>query len=225
MEMKLFEKIYFLDHQEMRKTRFSLYVQFLENDQIENSLYWIMSDVIPEEMLSHFNSLLSPKLVFETQLSEPNYRYLEELLDFISEQILADSAYGSFFYPEFFFDDEFNVRPEVCRHFNHARQMVRMGELKIINMSHALHLFYIGQLIRVPKRFIQQSGFSVERISRKHFELCLIDFKRAEEYVEIYSHIVRFKLMRNRKKTPEYFIALDEKNQPILVIAAMNNED
>ena len=218
MEMKLFEKIYFLDHQEMRKTRFSLYVQFLEHEPVQNSVYWIMSDIIPEEMLSHFNALLSPKLVFETQMSDPNYRYLEELLDFISEQILADSAYNSFYYPEFFFDNEYNVRPEICRQFNHARLIVRMGELNIINTSHSLHLFYISQLIRVPKRFLTEKGFSVERITRECFETGLTDFVRAEEYVEVYSKIDRFRLIRNSQKIPEYYIALDAGNQPILAI-------
>ena len=224
MVTKLYEKIYHKDHGELEQTCFSLYIQYLESDPIEESLFWIMSDVVPEEMLAHFGELLSPKLIFKTQLSDPNRQYMEELLDYIAEQILSPKEnylYSKFYYPEFFFDQEHNVRPEVCRLFNDARIDVRNGELMIINSNHPLHLFYLYQLIRIPKRFLNEKRFSVERISRQHFESSLIDFMRAEEYIEIYAKVARFKLIRNRQKIPEYYIALDLKNEPILAITAV----
>jgi hypothetical protein len=97
--------------------------------------------------------------------------------------------------------------------------------MEIINYHNPLHLFYIQQLIRIPKKFLIEKRFSVERTSRKNFEMSLIDFQRAVEYVEIYSIAQRFKLIRNRQKMPEYYVALDGKNQPILVIAALYDED
>jgi hypothetical protein len=224
MVTKLFEKIYYKEHGEMEQTCFSLYIQYIESDPIEESLFWVMSDCLVEEMLADFNTLLSPKLIFTTPTSDPNRKYLEELLDFIAEQILADPLYAPFFYPEFFFDREHNVRPEICRQFNDARIEVRNG-IAIINYSNPLHLFYIDQLIRIPKKFLIEKRFSVERISRKNFEMSLVDFQLAEEYVEIYSVAERFKLIRNRQKMPEYYVALDGKNQPILVIAALYDED
>jgi hypothetical protein len=224
MVTKLFEKIYFKQHQEMEQTCFSLYIQYIESDPIEESFFWVMSDCLLEEMLADFNTLLSPKLIFATPTSDPNRKYLEELLDFIAEQILADPLYAPFFYPEFFFDREHNVRPEVCRKYNDARIEVRNG-MTMINNSNPLHLFYIQQLIRIPKKFLNDKRFSVERISRKKFEESLVDFQRAEEYVEIYSNAERFKLIRNRQKIPEYYVALDRENHPILVIAALYDED
>ena len=224
MVTKLFEKIYYKEHGEMEQTCFSLYIQYIESDPLEDSFFWIMSDVLPEEMLTDFNKLISPKLIFATQTSDPNRGYLEELLDFIAVQILADVTYTKYYYPEFFFDREHNVRPEICRQFNDARIEVRNG-IAIINYSNPLHLFYIDQLIRIPKKFLIEKRFSVERISRKNFEMSLVDFQLAEEYVEIYSVAERFKLIRNRQKMPEYYVALDEKNQPILVIAALYDED
>jgi hypothetical protein len=223
MTTRLFEKMYYKEHGELEQTCFSLYVQFFETDPIEESLFWLMSDILPKEMLADFEALISPKLIFITPSGDPNRKYLEELLDFIAEQILADPLYAPFFYPEFFFDRCCSIRPEVCREFNDARVEVRKG-VAIINSSSPLHLFYIHQLIRVPKKFLNEKHFSVERITRKKFEICLIDFQRAEEYVEIYSKVERFKLIRNKQKMPEYYIALDADNEPILVIAAMYDE-
>jgi hypothetical protein len=221
MVTKLFEKIYHKDHGELEQTCFSLYIEYIESHPLEESLFFISSDILFEEMLSHFAVLIDPKLVFKTQLSDPNRQYMEELLDFISEQIFADRAYTPFFYPQFFFDQSHAVRPELCRKFNDARIDIRNGELMIINRNHPLHLFYIHQLIQVPKRFLNEKRFSVERITRQRFESSLIDFTRAEEYVEIYSKVARFKLIRNRQKIPEYYIALDAGNQPILAITAV----
>jgi hypothetical protein len=221
MVTKLFEKIYSKEHQEMEQTCFSLSIQQIESDPIDESFFWIMSDVLPEEMLEDFNTLISPKLIYTTQKSDPNHIYMEELLDFIALQILADPAFNSFFYPEFFFNRNHSVQLDVCRKFNEARTDVRNGNLTIINRNNPLHLYYLHQLIRVPKRFLNEKKYSVERISRQHFESSIIDFQRAEEYVEIFSKVSRFKLIRDRQKNPEYYLAVDAWNQPLLAITAV----
>jgi hypothetical protein len=221
MVTKLFEKIYTKDHGEMEQTCFSLHIQHIECGSVDDGLYWVGSDVILTEMLEQFDELISPRLIFKSETSDPNIEYLEELLDFISKQIFADPAYTPFFYPDFFFDREHNIRPEVCRKYNEARTDVRNGNLTIINRNNPLHLYYLHQLIRVPKRFLNEKKYSVERISRQHFESSIIDFQRAEEYVEIFSKVSRFKLIRDRQKNPEYYLAVDAWNQPLLAITAV----
>lgn len=223
MVTTLFEKIYYDVHGEMEKACFSLYIDCIKADHLEESLFWVMSDIVPDEMLSHFRELLSPKFVFKAQ-SDPNQIYLEELLDFISKEIMSDNVYRPFFYPDFFFDKEQNVKPEICRHFSNARIDVRRGKLQIINTTDKLHKYYLSQLIKVPLKFLNEKKFSMERISRKNFELSLTDFEKAQEYVEIYTQTSRFKCLRKWNKIPNYYLALDSKNQPILAIAAMNKD-
>jgi hypothetical protein len=215
---RLYEKIYFLEHEEMIQTSFSLYLECIEVDSPEDSFYWIKSDIIPREMLIQFEELISPRLIFKKRFRDPDLNYVEELLDFVSQQILQDTAYRSFFYPNFFFDIEQNLRLDIVKKFERARVDVRNAVITIINRNYPLHLFYIDQLIRIPKYFLSEDRYSVVRITREIFETSLSNAFKAEEYIDIYFASKRFKLIRNKNKEALYYIALNSKNKPILVI-------
>jgi hypothetical protein len=200
--------------------KFSLSVKNFGSYPIQDSLFWIGSDVLPEMMLEKFSAILSPKLIFECDDTAPDFEYLEELLSFIGDLVLKDRDFEPFFYPSFFLDFEQNVRPEVTRKFNVARQAIRLGKNEAFNSAHDLHLLYFKQLILIPKSYVKDKDIKIERITRKRFESCLTNKEKAEEYVEIYFNIKRFKIMMNARREPQYFIALNELNEPILVIRA-----
>lgn len=220
MVNKLYEKIFCLEHDEMEQLSFSLYLECIEGDNPLDNMFWLKSDVLPLEMLSHFEELISPRLVYKTKDSDPDRDYMEELLDFISVQIINDPVYQPFFYPPFFIDNENNVRPEIVRRFDKARTEIRHCYWELIDLSQPLHLYYFSQLIRIPKRFLGENRFSVHRITRKKFEECINSEFKAEGYVEIYFSAVRFKLIRSKDKQPLYYIALNKRNEPILAIKA-----
>ena len=201
--------------------KFSLSIKNFESYPIQDSLFWIGSDVLPEIMLEKFSAILSPKLIFEGgDDTAPDFEYLEELLSFLGDLVLKDRDFEPFFYPSFFLDSEQNVRPEVTRKFNEARQAIRLGKNEAFNSAHDLHLLYFKQLILIPKSYVKDKDIKIERITRKRFEACLTNKEKAEEYVEIYFNINRFKIMMNAMREPQYFIALNEQNEPILAIRA-----
>lgn len=221
---KLYEKMFFLDYDEMVRTSFTLYIEGVEGETLEDYSFALKSDVIPVEMLEPFEQLISPCLIYKSKDSFPDGKYLEELLDFISSEISKDSRYEAFYYPSFFFDEEHNVRSEVVRRFETAKLQIRYGDVQVINMCRPLHLFYLSQLVRIPKVFLTQKKFSVHRISRLDFESSLKDSVKVEEYVEIYFSAVRFKIIKGRAKEPLYFIALNKRNEPILAIYAEDQD-
>lgn len=220
MVNKLYEKIFCLEHDEMEQLSFSLYLECIEGDNPDDNMFWLKSDIIPIEMLSHFEELISPRLVFKTKDSDADRDYMDELLSFVSDQVISDKRYHSFFYPQFFIDTENNVRPEIVRRFDKARTEIRHCYWELIDLSQPLHLYYFSQLIRVPKRFLGENRFSVHRITRKKFEECINSEFKAEGYVEIYFSAVRFKLIRSKDKQPLYYIALNKRNEPVLAIKA-----
>ena len=58
--------------------KFSLSLNNIESYPIQDSLYWISSDILPEMMLEKFSPIISPKLIFEQDDSLPDIQYLEE---------------------------------------------------------------------------------------------------------------------------------------------------
>jgi hypothetical protein len=200
--------------------KFSLSIKNFGSYPIQDSLFWIGSDVLPEMMLEKFSAILSPKLIFEGDDTAPDFEYLEELLSFLGDLVLKDRDFEPFFYPSFFLDFEQNVRPEVTRKFNVARQAIRLGKNEAFNSAQELHLFYFNQLILIPKSYLKDKDIKIERITRKRFETSLTSIQKAEEYVDIYFNANRFKIMMNAMREPQYFIALNELNEPILAIRA-----
>jgi hypothetical protein len=201
--------------------KFSLAIQQIERKPFVKSIYWISSDSIPHFMLEDFQVLISPQFIFETEESLPDYTYMEELLSFIGQEILKNKVFSHFHYPSYMLDSEGNVRTELCREFNEARIELQNGDLKVVTLSKPIHLHFFKQLISIPKKHIKKR-YSVERISRTQFEATLVNFQLAEEYVEIYSKTERFKTIRNEQRIAEFFIALDLRNEPLLVITVLD---
>jgi hypothetical protein len=201
--------------------KFSISIKNFESYPIQDSLFWIGSDVLPEIMLEKFSAILSPKLIFEGgDDTAPDLQYLEELLSFLGDLVLKDRDFEPFFYPSFFLDSEQNVRPEVTRKFNEARHAIRLGKNEVFNSTQELHLFYFNQLLNIPKRYTINKNIKLERITRKRFETSLSSIQKAEEYVDIYFFTERFKVMTNAEREPCYFLALNKKNETILAIRA-----
>lgn len=202
--------------------KFSLAVQEIIRKPFEKNVYWISSDFIPHFMLEDFQALISPKLIYETEDSLPDSNYLDELLTFVGHEIIKNKTFSSFFYPSFMVDSEGNVRTEIRREFNDAKIELQNGDLKVVTLSKPIHLHFFKQLISIPKKYIKKR-YSVERITRTQFETTLDNFELASEYVEIYSKIARFKMMRNEQRVAEFFIALDIKNEPLLVVTVLED--
>lgn len=200
--------------------KFSLAIQEILRKPSEKNIYWISSDCIPYFMLEDFQVLISPKLIYETEDSLPDSNYLEELLTFVGQEIIKNRTFSHFFYPSFMIDSEGNLRTEIRREFNDAKIELQNGDLQFVTLSKPIHLFFFKQLISIPKKYIKKR-YSVERITRNQFEATLDNFQLAEEYVEIYSKIARFKMMRNEQRIAEFFIALDMRNAPLLVITIL----
>lgn len=200
--------------------KFSLAIQQIERKPFTKSIYWISSDSIPHFMLEDFQVLISPRLIFETEEGAPDYAYMEDLLSFTGQEILNNKIFHHFFYPSFMVDSEGNVRTEIRREFNNAKIELQNGQLKVVTLVQPIHLFFFKQLISIPKKYIKKR-YTVERITRNQFEATIDNFQLAEEYVEIYSNSVRFKMIRNEYRITEFYIALNIRNEPLLVITVL----
>ena len=199
---------------------FSLCLRHIESEPFSTSLYWISSSTIPYAMIQPFESLISPKLIHRDKNSAPCIEYINEILDFVASEIKKDTFFYKFYYNSHFIDIEGNVRPEVERKYRNAQLCVQNGDLEIINSSLPLHLFHIKQLLSIPKKFSSTNKYEVARITKKKFESSFFNELCAVEYIEIYFSAIRFKLITNKNKEPQYFLALNECNEPILAIRA-----
>ncbi len=200
---------------------FSLCLRHIESEPFSTSLYWISSSTIPYAMIQPFESLISPQLIHRDKNSAPCKDYINEILDFVATQIKLDASFSKFYFnPSLFIDMEGNVMPEVERKYRNAQLCVQNGDLEIINSSLPLHLYYIKQLLSIPKKFSATNKYEVARITKKKFESSFFNELCAIEYVEIYFSVIRFKLITNKNKEPQYFLALNALNEPILAIRA-----
>jgi hypothetical protein len=199
---------------------FSLCLLHIESEPFSTSLYWISSSTIPYAMIQPFESLISPQLIHCNKNSAPCKDYVNEILDYVAAEIKLDASFSKFYYnSRLFIDMEGNVKPEMERKYRNAQLCVQNGDLEIINSSLPLHLYYLKQLLRIPKKFSSTNKYEVARITKKKFESSFFDEFCAVEYVEIYFSAIRFKLI-TKKKEPQYFLALNECNKPILAIRA-----
>jgi len=199
---------------------FSLSIINIESYPIRDSIFFLSSDILPEIMLEKFSALISPQLIFEQDVTAPDIEYLEELLEFIGDLVLQDPDFKPFYYPSFMIDSEKNVRHEVTRQLNNARQEIRLGKEDVYVSSNELHLFYFKLQLQIPKKYTIYKNIRIERISRIVFEKNLTSHSKAEAYVDIYFSAERFKLITNTKRESSYFLALNKKNEPILAITA-----
>lgn len=217
MIQTLFEKLY---EDQNENYLFSLCLMHIESEPFSNSMYWFSSSTLPYEMIQPFESLISPQLIHKDKNSAPCVDYIIEILDFVANEIKQDAFYSKFFYNSLFIDTEGNVRHEIETKYRSAQTCVKKGELEVINCSFPLHLYYIKQLISVPKKFSTTKSFEVERITKKRFESSLLNELCATEYVEVYFSIFRYKLLTNKQKEPQYFLAFNEENELILAVRA-----
>jgi hypothetical protein len=200
---------------------FSLALMHIESEPFSKSLYWFNSSTIPYQMLQQFEPLISPQLIHKDINSAPYLDYVNEILDFVANEIKQDISFSKFYFnTSLFLDIEGNVKPEIERKYRNAQLCVQNGDLEIINSSLPLHLYYVKQLMSIPKKFSNTNNFEVARITKKKFETSLINDLYAVEYVEIYFLAIRFKVINNKEKVPQYFLALNECNEPILAIRA-----
>ncbi len=217
MVKTLFEK---LICDESGNYQFSLSINNMESYPIKDSLFWISSDILPEMMLEKFSAILSPKLIFDDDDTAPDFEYLEELIDFIGDLVLKDWDFKPFYYPFLMFDSEQNVRPEVTRKFNDARQEIRLCEKELFTINDELHLLYFRQLIQIPNKYFENKNIRIHRITRLAFEKCLTSLFMANAYIEVYYTAERFKVITNAQKESRYYLVLNKKNEPILAIRA-----
>jgi hypothetical protein len=193
----------------------------IESEPFSESLYWITSSTIPYAMIQPFESLISPQLIHKDKNSAPCAEYINEILDFVAAQIKLDVSFSKFYFnTSLFIDMEGNVRPEVERKYRNAQLCIQNGDLEIINSSLPLHLYYLKQLMTIPKKFSSTNKYEVARITKKKFESSFFNELCAVEYIEIYFSAIRFKLITNKEKEPQYFLALNDCNEPILAIRA-----
>jgi hypothetical protein len=217
MVQTLFEKL-FTDENE--NYLFSLTLLHIESEPFSTSLYWFSSSTLPYEMLQPFELLISPQLIHKDKNSAPSMDYINEILNFVANEIKQAAFFSKFYYNSLFIDIEGNVKPEVERKYRKAQLCVKNGDLEIINSSLPLHLYYIKQLLSIPKNFSATNKYEVARITKKKFESSFFNELCAIEYVEIYFSAIRFKLITNKEKEPQYFLALNALNEPILAIRA-----
>jgi hypothetical protein len=199
---------------------FSLSIREIEFPINKKCIYSITSDVIPHLMIKHFSQLITPKFIYKIDdgIKEIDNEYLTELLDFIGNEIKFDSDFKPFFYNKLLFlDSEKNVRTEITRQFKEAQKQLNDGDFEFINSDMNLHLFHFQQLFIIPKKYTKNEVF-FKKISRTEFEKTINSIKIAEEYVEIYFHAFSFYQILNSEKNPLYFIILNIKKEPILVI-------
>ncbi len=197
---------------------FSLSIINIESYPIQDSLFFLSSDILPEIMLEKFSALISPKLIFDQDDTAPDIEYLEELLDFIGELVQQDSDFQPFYYPSFMIDSEKNVRHEVTRQLNNARREIRLGKEDVYDTSNELHLFYFKTQLQIPNKYSTHKNIRIERISRIEFEKNLTSYSKAEAYVDVYFSAERFVLLTNSKREPCYFLSINKSNEPILAI-------
>lgn len=218
MVQTIFEKL-FTDENE--NFLFSLTLMHIESEPFSESLYWISSSTVPYEMLQQFETLISPQLIHKDVNTAPCLDYVNEILDYVANEIKQDASFSTFYFnPSLFIDLEGNVRPEVERKYRNAQLCVKNGDLEIINSTHSLHLYYMKQLLSIPKKFKDTKKYEVVRITKKKFESSFFNETCAVEYVEIYRSAIRFKVITNKNKVPHYYLALNECNEPILAIRA-----
>ena len=218
MVQTLFEKL-FMDENE--NYLFSLTLMHIETEPFSESLYWITSSTVPYPMLQQFESLISPQLIHKNINTAPCLDYVNEILDYVAAEIKQDTSFSKFYFnTSLFIDMEGNVRPEVERRYRNAQLCIQNGDLEIINSSLPLHLYYLKQLMTIPKKFSSTNKYEVARITKKKFESSFFNELCAVEYIEIYFSAIRFKLITNKNKEPQYFLALNECDEPILAIRA-----
>lgn len=221
MVQTLFEKL-FTDENE--NYLFSLCLMHIESEPFSTSLYWFTSSTVPYPMLQQFESVISPQLIHKNINTAPCLDYVNEILDFVASEIKKDTFFSKFYYNNHFIDIEGNVRPEVERKYRNAQLCVQNGDLEIINSSLPLHLYHIKQILSIPKKFSATNKYEVARITKKKFESSFFNELCAIQYVEIYFSVIRFKLITNKEKKPQYFLALNALNEPILAVRAKEQD-
>lgn len=216
MIQTLVEKLYVDDNE---NNLFSLSIKEILMPTFNKSIFSIVSDVLPHLMIKQYNALISPKFIYKIEdgIREIDNEYLSEVLDFIGSEIKLDIDFKAFFYNSLFLDLEKNVRTEITSKYYEAQKQINNGDFELINNKNKLHLFHFQQLMFIPKKYIKKELF-FHKISRKEFEINLSTFYLQTQYVDSYFNANEFLLILNSENNPLYYLALNEKREPILVL-------